>query len=66
LEVWRLDGAVCGGIRDFINHIQVFNSDKPVSVFFDVCAVIDQGGCGGIGCGSVGLATLGESLYVKW
>jgi hypothetical protein len=32
-----------------INHTQVFNPEKPVPVFFDVCVAIDQGGCGGIG-----------------
>jgi hypothetical protein len=40
LEVQRFDSAVWGGIRDFINHTQLFNPDKPVSVFFDVCAAI--------------------------
>jgi hypothetical protein len=34
----------------------VFNPDKPISVFFDACAVIDQGACGGIGCGCGSLA----------
>jgi hypothetical protein len=33
----------------------VFNLDKPVSVFFAVCAAVDQGGCGGVGCGCGGL-----------
>jgi hypothetical protein len=34
----------------------VFNPDNPVSIFFDACAAIDKGGCGGIGCGCGGLA----------
>jgi hypothetical protein len=29
----------------------VFSPDKPVSMFFDACVAIDQGGYGGIGCG---------------
>jgi hypothetical protein len=31
-EVWRFDGAVWGGIRDFIHPTQVFNPEKPESV----------------------------------
>jgi hypothetical protein len=44
-EIWRCH---LEGIRNFIIRIQVFNSDKPVLVFFDVCMAIDQGGCGGL------------------
>jgi hypothetical protein len=33
----------------------VFNPDKPVSMLFDASAAIDQGRCGGIGCGCGGL-----------
>jgi hypothetical protein len=40
LEVWRFDSAIRGEIRDLINHTQVFNPDKPASVFFDVCAAL--------------------------
>jgi hypothetical protein len=39
-----------GWIRDLINCTQVFNPDKPVSVFFYVCVTISQGRCGGTGC----------------
>jgi hypothetical protein len=50
LEVQRFDSATWRVIRDLINHIQVFNTDNPVSVFFDVCTAIgqDSGGCGGL------------------
>jgi hypothetical protein len=41
---------------NLIIHTQVFNPDEPVSMFFDACAAIDQGGCGGTGCGCGGLA----------
>jgi hypothetical protein len=44
LEVQRFDSAIWaggGGIRDLIST-QVFNPNKPVSGFFDVCAAIDQ------------------------
>jgi hypothetical protein len=41
---------------NLISHTQVFSPDKPVSMFFDTCAAIDQGGHGGIGCGYGGLA----------
>jgi hypothetical protein len=46
-----------------VSHTQVFSPDKPVSMFFDTYATIDQGGCGGIGygCGP----NLGKSLYVE-
>jgi hypothetical protein len=44
LEVQRFDGMIWGEIRDFINCAQVFNPNKPVSVFFDVCAATGQGG----------------------
>jgi hypothetical protein len=33
----------------------VFSPDKPVSMFFDACGAIDQGGYGGTGCGCGGL-----------
>jgi hypothetical protein len=36
----RFDSTIRGGFRDLINCTQVFNIDKPVSVFFDVCAAI--------------------------
>jgi hypothetical protein len=39
-----------------VSHTQVFDPDKPVSVFFDAYAAIDQGGCGGICCICEGLA----------
>jgi hypothetical protein len=38
----RFDGALWEEIRDLINHTQVFNPDKPVSVFFDVHTAIGQ------------------------
>jgi hypothetical protein len=41
LEVWSIHN-----LENLINHTQVFNPDKPVSMFFDACAAIDQGGCG--------------------
>jgi hypothetical protein len=41
---------------NLISHTQVFNPDKPASMFFDACVPIDQGGCRGIGCGCEGLA----------
>jgi hypothetical protein len=46
----RFDGALWEEIRDLINHTQVFNPNKPVSVFFDVCTAIgqDSRGCGGL------------------
>jgi hypothetical protein len=50
LEVPRFDSPIRGGIRDLIHCTQVFNPDKPVSVFFGVCAAIswDSRGCGGL------------------
>jgi hypothetical protein len=42
LEVWRFNSTIKGGIRDLINCTQVFNPDKPVSVFFDVCAALAE------------------------
>jgi hypothetical protein len=50
LEVQTFDGTIRGGIRDLINHTQVFNLDKPVSVFSDACAALswDSGGCRGL------------------
>jgi hypothetical protein len=56
-------------VRSIWNHgtlvscTQVFSSDKPVSLFFDACAAIDQGGCGGIGYGCGGLAR--ERAYMS-
>jgi hypothetical protein len=47
---------VIRSIHNPVSHIQVFIPDKPVSMFFDICAAIDQGGYGGIGCGCGGLA----------
>jgi hypothetical protein len=41
---------------NLVSHTLVFSPDKPVSVLFDACVAIDQGGCGGIGCGCGGLA----------
>jgi hypothetical protein len=40
---------------EFISHSQVFSHDKPVSMFFDACAAINKGRCGGISCGYGGL-----------
>jgi hypothetical protein len=42
--------------RNLISHTQIFSPDKKVSMFFDACAAIDKGGCGGIGYGYGGLA----------
>jgi hypothetical protein len=39
---WCYGGG--GGMRNLINHTQVFNPNKPVSVFFDVCEAIGQDG----------------------
>jgi hypothetical protein len=36
---------------NLVSHAQVFSPDEPVSMFFEACAVIDKGGCGGTGCG---------------
>jgi hypothetical protein len=46
----------------------VFRLDKPVSVFFDACVVIDQGGCGGIGCdcGSLDMSNKSNNKYMHW
>jgi hypothetical protein len=41
---------------NLVSCTQVFSPDKQVSMLFDACAAIDQGGCGGIGCGCGGLA----------
>jgi hypothetical protein len=38
-----------------VSRTQVVSPDKPVSMLFDACAAIDQGGCGCIGCGCGGL-----------
>jgi hypothetical protein len=50
--------------------IQVFNPDKPVSVFFDACVAIDKGGCGGVGCDRGGLAWerayMSKDKYTCW
>jgi hypothetical protein len=50
LKVHRFDGSIWGAVRDLINLTQVFNSDKPVSVFFDVYVSIgqDSRGYGGL------------------
>jgi hypothetical protein len=45
LEVWSIHNP-----GNLVSCTQVFNPDEPVSVFFDACAAIDQGGCGGTGC----------------
>jgi hypothetical protein len=53
LEIWSVHSP-----GNLVSRTQVFNPDKPVSMFFEACVAIDQGGCGGIGCGCgcVGLA----------
>jgi hypothetical protein len=51
LEVWSILNP-----GNLVSHTQVFNPDKPVLMLFDAYAAIDQGGCGGIGCGYGGLA----------
>jgi hypothetical protein len=53
-EQWLEIRSVCNP-GNLISHTQVFSTVEPVSVFFDACAVIDQGSCGGIGCGCGGL-----------
>jgi hypothetical protein len=37
-------------------HTQMFNTNNPVSMFFDACVAIDKGGCRVIGCGCGGPA----------
>jgi hypothetical protein len=59
-EAWRCDGAMGGGeFRDGINCPQVFNPNKPVLVFFDICLAIGQDS------GGMWRPNLGESLHVK-
>jgi hypothetical protein len=41
---------------NLISHTQVFSPDKSASMLFDACVTIDQGGCGGTGCGCGDLA----------
>jgi hypothetical protein len=65
LEVWR----VCNS-GNLVSHTLVFYPDKAVSMFFDACAAIDQGRCGGIDCGCGGLTWertyLSNNKYMCW
>jgi hypothetical protein len=54
-EQWLEIRSVCHP-GNLVSCSQVFSPDKPVSMFFDACAAIDKGGCGGTGCGCGDLA----------
>jgi hypothetical protein len=60
LEVWSIHNS-----GKLISHTQVFNPDKPVSLFFNACVTMDKGGCGRYRLWLLGLS-LGKDLYVKW
>jgi hypothetical protein len=61
-EQW-LEIQSIGNPGKLVSHTQVFSPDKPMSVFFDTCVAIDQGGCGGVGCGCRDLAW--ERVYTS-
>jgi hypothetical protein len=54
-EQWLETRSVCNP-GNLISCTQVFSPDKPVSMLFDACMAIDQGGCGGRGYGCGNLA----------
>jgi hypothetical protein len=58
LDVWSIHNP-----GNFVSHTQVFNPDKPLSLFFDTYVATDQGGFGGIGCGCGSLAW--ETVYTS-
>jgi hypothetical protein len=60
LKIWSIHNP-----GNLISHTQVFNSDKPVSVFFDACVAMDQSGCGRYRLWLLG-PSFGKDLYVKW
>jgi hypothetical protein len=54
-EQWSEIKSICNS-GNLISHTQVFSPDEPVSLLFDECVAIDQGGCGGTGYRCGGLA----------